>query len=218
MPKALILRQPCGPDSPDWLRAHIQAADVMEGMLGEAGFEVEVTQTLDRLLDGTSLRRLDLIVPVWEWATITPEQLQPLLQAVREGTGVGGVHGTMADSFRDATEYQFMAGGQFVAHPGGGEVSYRVHIEDLPSPITEGLQDFTVTSEQYYLHVDPGNCVLATTCFGEVVMPVTWTRSYGRGRVFYCSVGHDRATLEIPEVHTMVSRGLSWAAAGRRNT
>ena len=214
MPSALILKQPYLPGDPGWLKLHLEAGDVIEEMLRENGFEVEVTQTLDRLLGGESLKALDLIAPAWEAGTITDGQLRPLMQAVEGGTGLAGFHGIMADSFRDCLPYHRMVGGQFVFH-GSGQETYRVYIDGAPSPITEGIEDFEVTSEKYSMHVDPGNCVLATTRFDEVVMPVTWTRMHGKGRVFYCSVGHDRKTMEIPEVYTMVTRGLLWAAAGR---
>ena len=93
-----------------------------------------------------------------------------------------------------------------------------MQIGPTPSPITAGLSDFEVTSEQYLMHVDPGNTVLATTLFGDTVMPVTWTKRYGKGRVFYCSLGHQAATVRMPPVLTMVTRGLVWAAEGKRTT
>ncbi len=43
-------------------------------------------------------------------------------------------------------------------------------------------------------------------------MPVTWTKHYGKGRVFYCSLGHTPDVLEMPEVLGTVTRGLLWAA------
>ena len=185
-------------------------------ILGEAlrgnDFEVEISDTLDSFRDQAKLEALDLIVPIWTMGTIEGDQLNPLLAAVRNGTGIAGVHGGMGDAFRNETEYQFMVGGQWVAHPGGDGVTYNVHIEDLPSPITEGLRDFSVSSEQYYMHVDPANRVLATTRFGEVVMPVAWTKMYGKGRVFYCSLGHVAAVARQPEVLTLVTRGMLWAA------
>jgi len=91
-------------------------------------------------------------------------------------------------------------------------VTYTVHFDGMPSPITAGLEDFSVTTEQYYMHVDPVNTVLATTRFGETVMPVTWTKHYGKGRVFYCSLGHRMDVLQMPVVLEMVTRGLLWAS------
>jgi len=193
-----------------------QVSEVLARALRENGFEVEVSDTLDSFKDEERLRSLDLIIPEWTMGTIERDQLLPLLAAVRSGVGIAGVHGGMGDAFRYETEYQYMVGGQWVAHPGGDGVQYEVHIEDVPSPITEGLDDFPVCSEHYYMHVDPGNRVLATTLFGDVVMPVAWTKMYGRGRVFYCSLGHVAQVFDqAPEILTLVTRGMLWAAEGK---
>lgn len=191
-----------------------EVAEILARALRENGFQVEVSDTLDAFKE-KDLEKLDLIVPLWTMGHIEPEQLNPLLEAVRNGTGIAGVHGGMADAFRDQTEYHYMVGGQWVAHPGGDGVTYEVNITDVPSPITEGLKDFTVTSEHYYMHVDPANTVLATTRFGDVVMPVAWTKMYGQGRVFYCSLGHSASVVRQPEVLTLVTRGMIWAAEGK---
>ncbi|MEA3406488.1 MAG: ThuA domain-containing protein [Chloroflexota bacterium] len=190
-----------------------QVAEILKGALETEDFEVEVRDTLDAFKE-LDLQTFDLIVPIWTMGHIESEQLTPLLEAVRSGVGIAGVHGGMADAFREQTEYQYMVGGQWVAHPGGDGVEYTVHIvENVDSPITEGLHDFTVCSEQYYMHVDPGNNVLATTRFGDVVMPVTWTKTYGKGRVFYTSLGHVADVFnQDPQILTMVRRGMVWAA------
>ena len=193
--------------------------DLFAGLLDEAGCEVELVETLDVYLDVEKLRGLDLIVPIWTMATITPEQERGLLTAIEGGVGAGGWHGGMADAFRDSTNYQFMVGGQWVAHP-GNIIQYRVEIIDRDDPITAGIADFEMHSEQYYLHVDPSNEVLATTTFsGEhapwiegTVMPVIWKRRYGQGRVFYSSLGHQRVDFDVPEARETVRRGLLWAA------
>ncbi|MBM3499489.1 MAG: hypothetical protein FJX74_12555 [Armatimonadetes bacterium] len=191
------------------------SAILAEALRGQ-GFEVEVADTLDALKDGERLKALRLVVPQWTMGRIEGDQVGPLLEAVRSGVGLAGIHGGMGDAFREQTEYQFACGGQWVAHP-GGLVTYSVHIEEVASPITEGLTDFEVTSEQYYMHVDPAIEVLATTVFEgvapqPVVMPVTWTKTYGAGRVFYCSLGHTPDVLEMAPVLTMVTRGMVWAA------
>ncbi|MCZ7545020.1 MAG: ThuA domain-containing protein [Anaerolineae bacterium] len=188
-----------------------QVAEILRGALEAHGLAVTVSDTLDAFKD-PNVKALDLIVPIWTMGAIAPDQLNPLLEAVRSGVGTAGVHGGMGDAFRNETEYQYMVGGQWVAHPGGDGVTYTVHIDGAPSPITEGIADFEVTSEQYYMHIDPAITVLATTRFGETVMPVVWTKHYGAGRVFYCSLGHSAAVVRMPPVLEMVTRGMLWAA------
>ncbi len=196
-----------------------QCVDIFAPWLKEQGFDVEISNTLDSYLDTEKLKSLDLIVQVFTMAAIKPEQEKGLLEAVRSGVGLAGWHGGLADAFRSNTEYQFMVGGQWVAHP-GGVIPYRVNIVDHADPITKGLADFDMNSEQYYMHVDPINEVLATTTFsGEyapwikgVVMPVVWKKMYGRGRVFYTSLGHVAKDFEVPEARKIVERGLLWAA------
>ncbi len=206
MKRALIVRG-------GWLgHEPMEVSEILGAALKRHGFQVEFAETLDVFKDEAKMANLDMIVPIWTMGTIERDQLKPLLDAVRNGTGIAGVHGGMGDAFRNETEFQYMVGGQWVAHPGGDGVTYQVHIEDVDSPITAGLKDFTVTSEHYYMHVDPGNRVLATTRFGDVVMPVTWTKKYGKGRVFYCSLGHVAKVFDIPEVLEMVTRGMLWAA------
>jgi len=163
----------------------------------------------------------DLISQVFTMSTISTEQLNGLLEAIVNGTGFAGWHGGLADAFRNSVEYQFMVGGQWVAHP-GNIIDYAVQISDHDEPITSGLNDFKMHSEQYYLHVDPSNKVLATTTFDGtyldwidgVVMPVAWTRRWGKGRVFYCSLGHVAADFDVPEAREIVRRGLIWAGRG----
>jgi type 1 glutamine amidotransferase len=196
-----------------------ECAALFADVLRDDGFEVTVSQTLDAFLDADLLRETDLIVPIWTQSEISKEQLRALLDTIANGTGVAGWHGGMADSFRNSTEYQFMVGGQWVAHP-GNIIDYTVQITDREDPITAGLDDFSMHSEQYYLHVDPSNEVLATTTFsGEYapwidgcVMPVVWKRKWGEGRVFYCSLGHVAADFDVPEARELVRRGMHWAA------
>lgn len=197
-----------------------QCADVVAPVLKKEGFEVEISNTLDSYLDKAKMQALSLIVPVWTMGTITGDQEKGLEEAVKSGVGLAGWHGGMCDAFRQNTEYQFMTGGQWVQHP-GGIVDYEVNITNHKDPITKGIRDFKMKSEQYYLHTDPGNEVLATTTFTDqygmpwikgTVMPVVWKRRYGEGRVFYTSLGHVAKDLEVPEVLEIVRRGARWAA------
>jgi type 1 glutamine amidotransferase len=162
---------------------------------------------------------------MWTMGTIRREQLLPVLEAVASGVGLAGCHGGMCDAFRNETEWQFMTGGQWVAHPGNDGTPYTVNIrKNGSSPIVDGLGDFIMKSEQYYVHVDPAVNVLATTRFptakgyhttnGEADVPVTWTKMWGYGRVFYTSLGHHNDIFDVFEAQEMMVRGMLWAAAG----
>ena len=198
-----------------------QCVEIFAPFLREQGFEVQISDTLDVYLDASLMGSLSLIVPVWTMGSITTEQMNGLLNAVKAGAGIAGWHGGMGDSFRNSTEYQFMVGGQWVAHP-GGIIDYTVNIIDHDDPIMAGIADFRVHSEQYYMHTDPGNKVLATTTFSGVegdvpwiagtVMPVVWKRMWGKGRVFYSSLGHVASEFQVPETREIMQRGMLWAA------
>lgn len=185
------------------------------------GLTVEVRDTLDAFLDAERLRRLALIVPIWTMGTITADQLKNVTDAVAGGVGLAGCHGGMCDAFRDAPEWQFMTGGQWVAHPGNDGVRYTIKIGPKRGPINRGLSDFEMTSEQYYLHVDPAVKVWAHTEFpvadgpharnGPVSMPQVWTKQYGEGRVFYNALGHADAVFDVPEATELMRRGFQWA-------
>lgn len=196
-----------------------QCVEIYAPFLLEQGYELEISTTLDAYLNKEKMLALDLIVPIWTMGTITREQEQGLLEAVRSGVGIAGWHGGMGDAFRNNTEYQFMVGGQWVAHP-GGVIDYHVQITRPDDPIVAGLANFDMHSEQYYMHTDPSNEVLATTTFtgqyaswiAGTVMPVAWKRVYGAGRVFYTSLGHVAKDFNVLEARTIVQRGMLWAS------
>ncbi len=195
-----------------------QCAAIVERMLAEDGFDVRVETSTAAFAD-PAIRDLDLIVPIYTMSTIGKEEAANLSAAVRDGTGMAGWHGGMGDAFRDSVEYQFIVGGQWVAHP-GNIIDYQVDIARPDDPVMEGISAFAYRSEQYYMHVDPSNEVLATTRFNGdhawwidgVTMPVVWKRRHGNGRVFYSSLGHLASEFEVPQMRTIMRRGLNWAA------
>ena len=203
----------------------VQVSERFSSLLKKENFEVEIFDNLDIFLDLEKLKGLDLIVPVWTMGTISKEQVENVSEAVAAGVGIAGCHGGMCDSFRESVLWQFITGGQWVSHPGSDGVPYEVNIKRTSSPIVEGIEDFYVKSEQYYVHVDPAIEVLATTRFpvvnwyhstnGQVDVPVVWTKRWGHGRVFYNSLGHHADVFDIPAALEIMRRGFLWAAEGK---
>jgi uncharacterized protein len=202
-----------------------QVAGIFREVLVQEGFEVEVSDTLEAFADAEKLKGLDLIVPLWTMGRIDQKLVDNVSQAVQSGVGLAGCHGGMCDAFRENVDWQFMTGGQWVAHPGNDGVDYIVNVKHSSSPLVAGIADFSVKSEQYYLHVDPAVEVLATTRFptvpgphslnGPVDMPVVWTKRWGVGRVYYNSLGHVANIVDMPVVKELMRRGFLWAAEGR---
>jgi type 1 glutamine amidotransferase len=191
------------------------------------GFEVAVERDVEVLGSVERLKALDLFVPVWTMAKELPKPFfEPLAEAIGSGVGMAGCHGGMCDSFRSNVLWQFITGANWVAHPGCDGTPHRIYIKSKSNPITGGIKDFDVVSEQYYLHVDPANEVLATTRFpvvkwyhsanGEVDVPQVWTKKWGHGRVFYNALGHHNDVFDIPEAWELMKRGILWAAEGKR--
>jgi len=204
-----------------------EVAGLYRGILEAEGFEVEVSDTLEAFADQEKLLSLDLIAPNWTMGQIDGSLVQNVLAAVQAGVGIAGTHGGMCDAFRTNVDWQFMTGGQWVAHPGNDGVEYVVNVKHSSSPLLDGIDDFVVKSEQYYMHVDPAVEVLATTRFPNpnvpgphttnksVDMPVVWTKRWGAGRVFYCTLGHQANIIAMPQVTEIMRRGFLWAAEGK---
>lgn len=187
------------------------------------GASMEVSDNLDPYTDEEFMNSIDLVVQIHTMSSITEDQEKGLLRAVKNGTGMAGWHGGMCDAFRPNVAYQYMTGGQWVAHP-GGVIDYSVQITNHTDEITADLGDFEMTSEQYFMHVDPNVKVLATTTFtGEhdvwvdgCVMPVVWKKMYGKGRIFYTSLGHNLSHVtEVPEAISIIKRGIRWASSSK---
>jgi type 1 glutamine amidotransferase len=196
--------------------------------LESENFEVIVEENLAVLQDLNRLKGLALFIPVW---TMCKEDLpkpyfEPIAEAIGSGVGLAGCHGGMCDAFRNNVLWQFMTGANWVAHPGCDGTKHRINIISKSNPLTEGIKDFEISSEQYYLQTDAANEVLATTRFptvkwyhsanGEVDVPQVWTRKWGHGRVFYNALGHHNNVFDIPEAWELMKRGLLWAAEGKQ--
>ena len=207
-----------------------ESVDLMVPKLRAEGANVKIFDTLSVYTDEKLMEETDLIIQIWTMGKITEQQFEGLEKAIMNGTGFAGWHGGTGDSFRDNLKYQFIVGGQFLFHP-GGHIDHSIKIIDKSDPITQGLKDFNLKkTEQYYMLVDPNIKVLAISEFDREkyekpkkkenkitgsTMPVVWKKNYGKGRIFYSSIGHHLTEFEVPEVMTMQMRGFRWASEGK---
>lgn len=202
-----------------WEGHHPKAfAERVNKWLQEEGAIVTLSDSLGIYTQKEIMENIDVIIQHWTMGQISKEQSTGLLNAVKNGIGLAGCHGGLGDAFRNNTGYQYMIGGQFVAHP-GGLIDYRVDISDNNSLITKGLLSFTIqNTEQYYMHIDPKVKVLATTTFSNTddywinntIMPICWTTKYGKGNVFYLSIGHNPNDFDNNEAWQILTRGIKW--------
>lgn len=193
-------------------------ARMVSGWLEELNWKVELSDSLEVFADRQRLSSFDLIVPVWTGGELTGEQEAGLDFAVRSGTGLAGWHG-MADAFGNSSIYKMMVGGRFVWHP-AEDVKIDVQIKEPDDEIMHGVGNFSLSSELYYMHVDPANQVLANCIYlGDdcvqtkgAGIPIVWKRHWGKGKIFYFSIGHKPEDFKVPLVRQIVQRGLLWAS------
>lgn len=227
-PQALIVRGGWDGHQP------IETTDVFRPFLSDQGYEIRVVSDTRIYADSDYLADVDLIVQCNTMSSITADELTGLRTAVAAGTGLMGWHGGIADSYRSSPGYLQLVGGQFVDHPakapcdqlsGDMSDSYIPHmINIVPAqaehPIVSGLEDFELTTEQYWVLTDDYNDVLATTTIAArdfdpwcrpITCPAVWTRRWGTGRVVVVTPGHQQDIVQHPSVAAMIERGMLWA-------
>ena len=212
----------------------VETTDLFLPFLRENGFDVRVEEGTAVYADETYMDGVDLVVQVNTMSTIEDAEFRGLRQAVLNGTGMAGWHGGIADSYRNNADYLHMIGGQFAHHAGkdpaervgdqsDNYIPYTVHITDYGKthPITAGIEDFELVTEQYWVLSDEYNDVLATTTQEvrpwdpwnrPVTSPAIWTRQWGEGRIFVSAPGHRLEIVESQPVRTIIERGMLWAA------
>ena len=199
-----------------------KSAPIVSDALGREG-DLEVTLTDDKsLLTSPELSLYNAIVLGTGFTRrerspdgtsklvndLTDEQGAGLLQAVREGAGFIGIHGT---AWWIGGEYVKLVGGHANWHPPGLE--FTVQIDDSAHAITSGIDPFTVQDEIYMSAWDPAIHVLASATWADKQHPVAWTHSYGQGRVFYTALGHGPSTFENPTFQNLMVNAARWVAA-----
>lgn len=211
----------------------VRATEYFMPTLERLGFSIDVEDTPEIYADSRTMARYDLIVQCVTMGSATVDEVDGLRGAVAAGAGFAGWHGGIIDSFRNSADYLQLVGAQFAAHPHTPEDrghhdrepyrDYTVHFTQAAAshPITTGMEDFHIRTEQYWMLTDPHNRILAT-CELEplegdewdetLTMPVAWTRQWGRGRIFATTLGHTVETLREAPVTALIERGMEWAA------
>jgi type 1 glutamine amidotransferase len=215
--------------------APVAATDLFVPFLEEHGFEVHKADSPAPYADRAFMSGVDLVVQCYTMGTIEPDELAGLRAAIEAGTGMAGWHGGIADSFRNSSDYLHLIGGQFACHPGKDPaephddpeahnfVPYTVNMlpEAADHPITAGLTDFDLVTEQYWVLTDDYIDVLATTTQAvrpwdpwhrPVTSPAVWTRRWGKGRIFVTTPGHSLDVLQHETVRTLIERGMLWVS------
>lgn len=212
----------------------VETTQVFIPFLESNGFSVRVEESSEIYADAEFMAKVDLIQQTNTMNVIEKDQLAGLQSAIINGTGFGGWHGGIADSYRNSSDYLQMLGGQFANHPGKapeeriGEqsdnyVPFSINMTELGKshPITAGLGDFSLVTEQYWVLHDDYNDVLATTTQKvrpwdpwnrEITSPAIWTRNWGKGKIFVTTCGHNLEIVLDKNVRTIIERGLLWAS------
>ena len=211
----------------------VKATELFLPFLESNGYDVRIEESTAVYADTDAMAATDLVVQCVTMSEITAEQVSGLSGAVVAGTGLTGWHGGIADSFRASSDYLHLVGGQFATHPGrepcerqGDETdNFLTHTVDITElgrahPVTAGIEDFELHTEQYWVLHDDLIEVLATTTHPArpwqpwhrpVTSPAVWTRQWGAGRVVVTTPGHSLDVLENPNVRTVIERGMLWA-------
>ncbi|MFE2540361.1 ThuA domain-containing protein [Actinacidiphila glaucinigra] len=199
----------------------VGCTELFRPRLQRAGLEVTVSESPSVYDDADLLAATDLVVHCWSGGELTARQEANLVAAVEAGTGFAGWHGGIIGTNVGNPRYLRMVGGRFLWHPEGFQ-EFTVRVDPSPGrdgEITEGIGDYDVVTEHYWVLSDALNTVLATSVLAPgdqwhepVAFPVVWTRRWGAGRVFVCTLGHRAADLKVPQTARIVTRGLEWAA------
>tara|TARA_B100000029_G_scaffold405938_1_gene406454 strand:- start:4186 stop:5535 length:1350 start_codon:yes stop_codon:yes gene_type:complete len=193
-------------------------------------FDLDITRDASILTTDT-LQRYDAVVFYTTGELpMTVDQQTAFLEFVRNGGGFIGIH-SATDTFYDWPEYGELIGGYFDNHPWREEVSIRV--EDSTHPATRHLgKRFQINDEIYQFKQwsrDRVNVLMSLDTASvdttrdsvhrnDKDFALTWSHSYGKGRVFYTALGHEEKVWQDDRFQRLVVNGITWAIGNNRKT
>ncbi len=214
-----------GRNNHDWQ----QTTPVIQNILQESGrFTVTVTNSPENLKP-SELDQYDVILSNWNtWPDVTEHRWNPALEKafldfVSSGKGFVNIHAG-SSALQDWPEFQQIAGGTWgIGITGHGPIhTFKVNIEDTNHPVLKGLKNFYIKDELWNrtkfhpdVHIVCSAYSSPETKGTAKNEPVVITTKYGKGRGFYCVLGHNKATMQNAAWKTLLLRGTEWAATGK---
>ena len=205
------------------------AAKAME-LLGEkTGAYTTVVSNDPQVFKPESLNQFDAVCFDNTTGTLfdDPSLKTSLMDFVKGGKGVVGIHAA-TDCFYDWPEYGEMMCGYFDFHPWGSDITVWVKLDDPKSPINQAFKGacFQIKDEIYQfkapysrdkvhelLSIDTARTDMNRKGINRTDgdFAISWIRTFGQGRVFYCSLGHNEAVFENPAVLQHYLDGIQYA-------
>ncbi|MFN5375428.1 MAG: PVC-type heme-binding CxxCH protein, partial [Chitinophagaceae bacterium] len=184
--------------------------------LGPKGINFTYTDDLADLNPQT-LAKYDALMVFANWNEIDAAAEKALLDFVASGKGFLPIH-CASYCFRNSDAYVKLVGGQFWRHTMDSVTTQTVQGEH---PIMQGLKSFTAYDETYlHSQLQPDNNILAVREIkadqekdkpGQKTEPYTWTRTHGKGKVFYTAYGHDERTWNQPGFQELIYTAILWS-------
>ncbi len=190
--------------------------------------DIEYTEVIqpranDAFTNG-AVQRYDVLVFYDMWQPISESQKQGLMQFLKDGGGLVGLHHCLA-SYQDWPEFLNILGGKYLLENGTidgkayGASKYKhdeemnISVVDKNHFITQGIEDFQIHDETYGdFYTKPDAHVLLKTDHPNSSLNLAWTQNYGKGRSVYIQLGHDHLAYENPNYRRLVTQAIRWAA------
>ncbi|MFH1718175.1 MAG: ThuA domain-containing protein [Planctomycetota bacterium] len=159
----------------------------------------------------------------------TPERCEALMDFVKSGKGIAGIHAA-TDNFNQWPQGEEMMGGKFTGHPWGGGGTWAIKIDEPDHPLMAAFkgQGFKINDEIYRtdppLYSRDKQLVLMSLDMSD---PTTrnvngfkptdedtgtaWVKTLGKGRIFYCSLGHNDHIFSNPAILQHYLDGIQFA-------
>lgn len=231
--KVLIIT---GDHGHDWKRT----TPVLKEIITKAGHKVDVTESPSKDLTADNLAKYDVLLLNYrntpKGAKDNPESVwsddnkKAFTEAVKGGKGLVVYHHASSaftgNSDFDKEFEKVIAGGWRKQGNHGKMHEFTVTPRNKKHPVTEGVAEFKHGRDELYQNslITKGSVVLVTAFADKdkdpknsgKAEPVVWVSTYGKGRVFHDSLGHDPEAMKSSEgFAVLLVRGVEWAATGK---